>query len=127
VYDRRVTELWYNCREVLAAGQLRGLDQPTCSQFCSRTYELKSRKIRLETKAECKERIGRSPDDADCAAVMVEVARHMGLSPKKRVAETRERMFHKAAAAADEVYHDTQIPDGTPTEPDSPFAWMGEE
>lgn len=126
VYDRRVTELWYNCREVLGAGQLRGLDLPTCSQFCSRFYENKVRKIRLETKAECKERTGRSPDDADCVAVMVEVARGLGLSPKRNPVQSRETIFMKKAKEADEVYHGTQLDEEDPDQQPSPFAWMEE-
>lgn len=124
VYDRMVTQLWMNCRETLTSAQLRGLDQPTCSQFCSRLYEIKGKKIRLETKSECKERIGRSPDDADCVAVMVEVARRLGLSPKKGQAERRESTFMKKAKESDEVYHDTQFGDGDDGKPEGPFAWM---
>jgi hypothetical protein len=80
VYDRKVTELWFNARELLDGGQLKGLDRETVIQFCKRMYDLKTRKKRIETKDECKARLGRSPDDADAVAVLVWVARMRGLT-----------------------------------------------
>jgi hypothetical protein len=80
VYDRKVTELWYSCRELLQAGQLKGLDNDECIQFCSREFEVKKRKIFLDPKDVVKLKIGHSPDDADTVAILVELARRLGLS-----------------------------------------------
>lgn len=66
VYDRMSTELWWSAREVLQAGQLRGLYPAAIAQLCSRLYAMKGRKYSIETKEEFKSRLQRSPDDADC-------------------------------------------------------------
>lgn len=81
VYDRKVTELWFQTREFLESGQLRGLDTPTIDEFCNREYDDEKKKIRIETKKEMKERFTRSPDMADTVALIVEVARQIGVSP----------------------------------------------
>jgi hypothetical protein len=79
VYDRRVTELWYSARNFTVNGQLRGLDTDECVQFCSREIKPeKERKKVLDTKDECKAKIGRSPDDADSVVGLVEMARRLG-------------------------------------------------
>lgn len=105
-YDRKVTELWYQCREILVAGQLRGLDRETVSQFCKRTFELKGRKISLEKKEDCKLRMGRSPDDADCVAVMAEVLRQRGLTVKRKYATTAATHYEGVAKRANAIYDD---------------------
>jgi hypothetical protein len=123
VYDRRVSELWFNCRELLEGKQLRGLDRETVVQFCKRVYDLETKKKRVETKDKMKERVGRSPDDADCVSVMVELARHRGLAttgiPMKGGTLSQLRM--KAALEADEVYHTEDEP--TVNEP-SYLSWL---
>ncbi len=78
VYDRRVTELWYSCREFLLSEQLKGLYAEAIIEFCSREYTIKKPKICLDTKEECKKKIGRSPDHADAISVLVELARTLG-------------------------------------------------
>ncbi len=80
VYDRRVTELWFFCREVLKSGQLKGLSSDDVLEFSFRQYEHEDKKIKLETKADCKLRLEQSPDHADAVAVLCEVARQHGLN-----------------------------------------------
>lgn len=80
VYDRRVTELWFFCREVLKSGQLKGLSDDDVLEFSFRQYEHEDKKIKLETKADCKLRLEQSPDHADAVAVLCEVARQHGLN-----------------------------------------------
>ena len=69
VYDRKVTQLWWEARALLVSGQLKGLDGDTCSQFCKRTYEHgkdnEGRKIKIETKAAFKSRLGYSLGPAE--------------------------------------------------------------
>lgn len=79
VYQNRVSELWFSARELLLAGQLKGLYHDAVIQFCSRRYEYKSKRIMVEPKPDLKLRLGRSPDDADCVAGLVEIARLNGL------------------------------------------------
>lgn len=79
-YDRRVTELWFNVRECVVAGRLRGLtDRMTLVDFCSREYDLVDRKLRLATKDDCKKTLGRSPDRGDATCALVELCRQRGL------------------------------------------------
>ncbi len=89
VYDRKVTELWFSCRELLQAGQLKGLDNDECIQFCSREFEIRGKKIRLAPKDECKLAIGRSPDDADSCAILVFLARKLGLTTASRLVRSK--------------------------------------
>lgn len=106
-YDRKVTELWYQARELLMSGQLRGLDPETAVEFCSRRYDDEKRKVVLETKDDYKKRHGRSPDLADAACFALETARRLGLVVRQ-VGATAHRAevetdAHQAAAA---VYRD---------------------
>ena len=127
-YDRRVTELMYNCRELLLAGQLKGLDRVTVSQFCSRSYAYKGKKKSVETKDDCKLRIGRSPDDADTIAIMVELARQRGLSPSRGIVGVLASSRMAKAIEANEVYDDSDAEPATVTDPISNIlAWMEDE
>jgi hypothetical protein len=105
-YDRQVTELWMDLRELLVSGQLKGLDRDTVVQFCSRVYFYKGKKIAIETKEDCKKRLGRSPDDADSVVVMGRVARHRGLSPKRLLGDKLVKSRMDKALEADELYRD---------------------
>jgi len=90
LYDRRITELWFAMKSYVEAGQIRGLDALTVEEFSSRLYEWKGRKISLETKKDYKKRMGTedgptgSPDRADAAAIILEVARTLGFHPNAR-------------------------------------------
>lgn len=80
-YDRRVTELWFSMQKFAQAGQIRGLDDITCEQFCTRLFEWKGKKFALETKFDYKQRMGKvdnryqSPDRADAATMILDLAR----------------------------------------------------
>lgn len=84
-YDRKVTELHFSVREFVQADMMRGLDNKTIAQFCSRHFEIRNRKYRLETKGEMKDRGLPSPDEADCTAVGVDFLRRIkGISASIR-------------------------------------------
>lgn len=77
-YYDRVTELWFSGKELLRAGQLRGLDPTTIKEMCNRKYEtVKGRKLLLcvEAKVAMKNRTNESPDNADAAFILVELCR----------------------------------------------------
>jgi len=99
VYDRYITELWFAMRSFVQSGQIRGLDDKTIEEFCSREYTWKARKISIETKKDYKKRMGKedsptgSPDHADCAAIILEVARINGLDIGKRQ-QSLDEEFH---------------------------------
>lgn len=69
-YLNAVTELWYGFRVLLQNGQIRGLDNETAIEFCSRLYVMKGNMKQVETKTEMKKRTKKSPDDADGVVVV---------------------------------------------------------
>ena len=81
VYDRRITEIWFSMRKFVQSGQIRGLDDTSCQQFCTRTYDWKGKKVSIETKIDYKLRMGKvdsrygSPDRADAACLILDLAR----------------------------------------------------
>lgn len=81
-YDRFVTELWFAAREFVEADMIRGLDQITAVQLCSRTYEDKgvggNRKLSIQKKDE----MLHSPDEADALTCALELLRRKGVYPK---------------------------------------------
>jgi hypothetical protein len=81
-YDRQVTELWFAIREFVEADMIRGLDQSTAIQLCSRTYEDKGtgggRKLCIQKKDE----MLHSPDEADALACAIELFTRKGIFPK---------------------------------------------
>lgn len=76
-YNNRVTELWFSVREWLVRGRLKGLDDNTTTEFCQRIFDDSKRRLILETKLSMKGRTGRSPDLADAACLVVELARQL--------------------------------------------------
>ena len=98
VYDRRVTELWFSMRELVLGDQLRGLDTVSIEQFCTRTYETKGRKYSIEQKKDYKLRLGKvdnhykSPDEADAATFIIDLARQAyGLRAERTLSESEKQ------------------------------------
>jgi len=79
VFDRGATEQWFRVRGLVEGRQLKGLDDDTAAQFCTRTYEVVSRKNILSTKEDCRTEVGHSPDDADAVVGLCWLARLKGL------------------------------------------------
>lgn len=78
-FDRRLTELWWACREWAKTGQLavRELSRDLRIQLEARRWKnTESNKLRMETKDEMKKRGLKSPDEGDCLANLVELVRH---------------------------------------------------
>lgn len=103
-YYNRVTELWFTARQFLVSGQLKGLDTETIIELCARLWEDKARRIKIESKAEMKLRVLKSPDLADSLVVLTEVARQMGANPGRVGNYSPDRDWLKAAKEADELY-----------------------
>jgi hypothetical protein len=101
VYDNRVTELWFRCREFLEAGQLKGLGTETVKQFCSREYAKLGRRYKLSTKPECKAKLGYSPDEADAAAGLCWVALRNGVIPMGKVSFSQNSAWQEITRVAE--------------------------
>lgn len=105
VYDRRVTELWYSCRNLLQSGLLKGLPEESCIEFCNRQFSDEKRKIRLDTKVECKKKIGHSPDNADAVVVLSELARsRLGVMASSRVGQQFQQQWQQAIEENNQIY-----------------------
>lgn len=109
VYANRVTELWYSCRELLCADQLKGLYQQAIIEACARVYEFVSRRYRLEPKPEMKARVGYSPDYMDSIVVLVDVARRNGLVATPRVVRSH---VERETEPSESVYNETYAATG---------------
>jgi len=102
-YDRFVTELWFAIRQFVESDMLRGLDQPSAVQLCSRTYEDKgiggNRKLSIQKKEE----MLHSPDEADALACGIELMRRKGInaSIKTEVKTKATETFQKTAEEYD--------------------------
>ncbi len=79
VYDRGVTEMWFQVKHYGVAGLLKGLGTKAVRQFCMRRFTDEKRKIVLQTKVEMKTELHQSPDNADAVVINLEVARRCGL------------------------------------------------
>lgn len=78
-YIKRVSELHFSVRYAIEAGQLRGLSEAVMDELCRREWSReKGDKIKVESKEDTKERLGRSPDLADWCALVIEIARQKG-------------------------------------------------
>lgn len=78
-YCTFVAELWFATATLIASDQMRGMPGSVMDEGCLRGWEfVKDKKIRIETKEECKLRMTRSPDIYDSFVVGVEVARQLG-------------------------------------------------
>jgi hypothetical protein len=78
-YCKFITELWFSVREAMETGQLKNLDQETMAEGCSRKFgKSRNNLIEIETKADMKERVGKSPNKFDALAIAVEGARQRG-------------------------------------------------
>jgi hypothetical protein len=62
-YFNFVSELWYNVRHVIEAGQFRGMTEDVMLEGCAREWlKVGANKIQVEPKEEMKKKCGRSPD-----------------------------------------------------------------
>lgn len=90
-YSKRVTEYWFSVRHLVEARQCRSLPEICAEEFGMREwYLVKGNKIEIETKEDTKDRMGMSPDYADWAVIIVEMARRLGFTIEGLVDETAE-------------------------------------
>ena len=81
VYDRRVSEYWFAVATAIITRCFFGLDPKSeaAQQFYSRGILSKNKKQAVITKKEMKSIYGRSPDESDAVAYLIELARRQGL------------------------------------------------
>jgi hypothetical protein len=83
-YSKFVTELWFTVRYAIESNQIRELAREVAEEGAQREWiEVSGGRTELETKADMKERTGRSPDLFDQLCVGVEGARRKGFNISK--------------------------------------------
>jgi hypothetical protein len=79
LYVNRVSELWFVGKELIRCRQLRGIPNEMAKDMCARNYETvkggSGLRMKVESKADFKKRMGHSPDLADAGFIMLELAR----------------------------------------------------
>jgi len=95
-FDRFVSELWYSAREWAKSGLINLQSPPSelIFQLQARLYEMRRRKIRIETKDEMKGRGLKSPDygDAFCLLVHLTRLRSNGFTPSSLMDPSKEKV-----------------------------------
>lgn len=106
VYRDFVTEMWFSLREATEAGQVKGFSREAAIQLCSRLWSLgnkqHAKKYALEPKSDMKLRLRFSPDNADAAVGVCEVARRMGFIIAGKVAVTANNTWQETVRRAQE-------------------------
>ncbi len=83
-YGKRVSEFWFAVRWLTESEQLRELPESVAREFYMREWGyVAGNKRDVEPKDKTKQRIGRSPDEADWLSCAVEGARQRGLQISK--------------------------------------------
>lgn len=109
-YSNRMSEIWYQGQELLRSHQLRGIKTELAREMTSREYETKGTnlKIKVESKTDYKARVGKSPDIADAAFVLIDLCRtRLGLMGGERftVSERRRNSWSSHMRQLDIVNH----------------------
>ena len=87
-YSKFVTELWFSVREAVHSEQIREMQKAIADEGQLRLWKIVTRaRIEVETKDEMKERVKKSPDLFDTAAILVEGARRLGFKIQRLGAE----------------------------------------
>jgi hypothetical protein len=113
LYSNRVSELWYVGKDYMRYGQIKGLAKSTAREMKARMFEsIRSAdgyKIRVEPKPEMKLRLTFSPDEADSALILLDLAREKhGFVPAGTTVNggSSHDDWIRAARRLDEVFHD---------------------
>ena len=78
LYSNRVSELWFVGKEFMRTRQIYGVTMELAKEMSSRRYEMVKSgtlRVKIESKAELKQRLGNSPDLADAAFIVLDLAR----------------------------------------------------
>lgn len=80
LYANRVSEIWFAGKELIRYGQLYGVDHELAREMTARQYETikggEGLRMKVEPKPDFKKRSGYSPDNADAAFLLIDLARN---------------------------------------------------
>ena len=111
-FSNRVTELWYVGVEFLRSGQLKGITPDLARELTARKYSTMSGgKLVVEPKKDMKARMGKSPDLADAAFMLLDICRHrLGAYAGGKLVVSRGEGWLKQAVKMDvSSYEDRQL------------------
>jgi hypothetical protein len=111
-FTNRVTELWYVGVEFLRAGQLKGVTPDLARELTARKYSTMSGgKLVVEPKKDMKSRMGKSPDLADAAFLLLDICRQrLGAYAGGKLVLNRGKSWVDSARKLDvSSYQDRQV------------------
>lgn len=74
-FSNRVSELWGIGPQYIRSGQIKGIGKTLAREMTSRLYTTVGTKVQVESKKKMKARTGKSPDEADAAFGLLDLAR----------------------------------------------------
>lgn len=112
-FSKRITQLWWDVRFVVEAGQFRGMTEQPLTELCAREWKMVSgNRIEVESKPEFKAKLGYSPDHSDSLVIGVYGAKKRGFviarpeildlpkydqAWKRKVQEQSQKAWHSKA------------------------------
>lgn len=115
-YSNRMSEIWYQGQELLRSNQIRNVPRELAREMVSREYKTTGTpaKIKVESKVDYKARVGKSPDIADSAFVLLDLCKtRLGLIGGQRfeVNEERKKTWGQRMRVLDIVHqsHHSQL------------------
>lgn len=115
-YTNHVSEIWYQGKEFIRAGQIKRLPPQIAEELVSRKrkddMDNRSGKAAVEPKKDMKARIGKSPDMSDCLLIGVDLLRerHGWTAGRFGVGiETLAKENNEFAKQADELYAEDAV------------------
>jgi hypothetical protein len=116
-YSKFVTEMWFSVREAVHSEQIREMQRVIAEEGQLRLYRIVTRaRIEVETKEDMKERVKKSPDLFDTAAILVEGARRLGFKIQRlgieKAAKQKEPWYYEEARKLKE-FQDSKMLAGT--------------
>ena len=102
-FGNRVSELWWVGVEFLRSNQLKGISPDLARELCARKYSTMSGgKLLVEPKKDMKARMGKSPDLADAACLLIDLCRYrLGAYAGAKLAVSRGDGWLKTAKKLD--------------------------
>jgi len=111
-FSNRVSELWWVGVEFLRSNQIRGITPDLARELCARKYStMAGGKLVVEPKKDMKARMGKSPDLADAALLLLDACRYrLGAYAGAKLAVSRGEGWMKTAKKLDVAsYQDRQV------------------
>lgn len=101
-YKNRMSEIWFQAKEYVRSGQIKGIVAELGAELTSRKYSTKKdgskKMIEVESKKIYKARTGHSPDLADAALMLVDFARKkFGFKPLKKNETSKSQASRRSA------------------------------